>query len=113
MPSINVELTKEEFETLKNCKPDTFSWKRFMLSSCWIMGRRSGKRRQEWGKNWNFDPPVKITKPCHDYGFCPYGQVVEIFPFSEPRGECSCKVFGHDCPAFWLAEPLSETPASV
>ena len=40
-----------------------------------------------------------IVKPCRMCGFCPYGQLVEEFPL-EDRTEVSCKIFGHDCPAF-------------
>ena len=105
MPSINVALTEEELEQMKKCKPEGFSWKRFLTASCWIMGRRASSPRKEWGKNWGFPEPIEITKPCHACGFCPYGQVVEMFPFSN---EYSCRTFGHDCPVFWLAEPITE-----
>ena len=50
-----------------------------------------------------------MEKPCHSCGFCPYGQLVEEYPLQgEKRDEVSCKVFGHDCPAYYMAEPLSE-----
>ena len=51
---------------------------------------------------------VKIIKPCHSCGFCPYGQLVEAFPLREKRNGFSCKVFGHDCPAFYGAELMAE-----
>ena len=52
--------------------------------------------------------PKEITKPCHTYGMCPYGQLVEEFPLAEKRTEYSCKVFGHDCPAYYHAEWITE-----
>ena len=108
MPSINVKLNEDQFKSLKNCKPEGYSWKRYLLSARWIMGRLGGKPEKKWNESWGMDHFEK-TKPCHDCGFCPYGQVVEMFPFSEPRGEYSCRVFGHDCPVFSLAEPLAES----
>lgn len=105
MPSINVDFAEEEFETLLGCKPEGYTWKRFMLASCWLMGRRADKPRKEWEESWKLDPAEEITKPCHDCGFCPFGQLVEVFPFSD---DFRCTVFGHDCPAFWLAEPIAE-----
>jgi len=58
----------------------------------------------------NMEKPIKSNlkrfKPCHTCGYCPYGAMVEAFPFSEIG--ISCKVFGHDCPMFYNAEDLSE-----
>ena len=50
----------------------------------------------------------KVEKPCNKLGFCPYGQLVEEFPFTDKVKGLSCKVFGHDCPVFYMAEPFSE-----
>ena len=109
MPSINVKLTEEEFKTLSDCKPKGETWKRYLLSSTWIKGRLCAEPKMEWGKAWKpADPTGKITKPCHDCGFCPYGQVVEMFPFQTPRDDYSCRTFGHNCPVFYLAEPIAE-----
>ena len=47
-----------------------------------------------------------IEKPCHELGYCPYGQVIEEFPFSKTKR--SCKVFGHDCPVYYMAELIIE-----
>lgn len=48
-------------------------------------------------------------KPCRQLGYCPYGRLVEKFPFSETPKRC--EVFGHDCPVFYVAEPfVDETP---
>lgn len=51
----------------------------------------------------------KTSKPCKELGYCPYGQMVEIYPFSESVLSCTTKngaiiQFGHDCPAHYLAE---------
>ena len=50
----------------------------------------------------------EITKPCKWLEFCPYGALVEEFPITENRTKYSCKVFGHDCPVFYMAEGMSE-----
>lgn len=50
----------------------------------------------------------KAIKPCKFCGYCPYGQLVEEFPIEMERNKRSCKVFGHDCPIFYLIEPFSE-----
>ena len=67
-----------------------------------------GKKNGEWNSfyEWLLDDCGK--KPCHMLGFCPYGPLVEFYQLREKPSKFSCKVFGHDCPAFYLAEPLSE-----
>jgi hypothetical protein len=40
--------------------------------------------------------------PCKKLSYCPYGQLVEVFPFSD--SQIDCPVFGHDCPAYYHAE---------
>lgn len=48
-------------------------------------------------------------KPCLSLGWCPYGQLVEAFDLREKtHKKVSCKLFGHDCPAFYLAENVAE-----
>ena len=46
---------------------------------------------------------------CKKLDYCPYGQLVEVFPFSDNGVSCSLKngaiiQFGHDCPVHYLAE---------
>ena len=74
----------------------------------WLKGCLEREPKTEWGKEWKLEEPVKIEKPCHYTRFCPYGQLVEEFPIKEERTEISCTVFGHDCPAFYCAEPMAE-----
>jgi hypothetical protein len=45
-----------------------------------------------------------LKKPCYSCGYCPYGVLVENFPLR--RDSISCEIFGHDCPAFYLAEGI-------
>lgn len=81
--------------------------------------------------------PSYVDKPCHLLGWCPYGPLVEEFPLYDaereyainkgwftPDGfpdlnrtvmdkdfiipEYQCGVFGHDCPAYYLAEAMCE-----
>lgn len=69
-----------------------------------------GKMKGNWVNNtkpvWKAE---QIPKPCKICGFCPYGPMVEMFPLHEPGHEkMSCDIFGHDCPAFYNAEMMSE-----
>lgn len=50
-----------------------------------------------------------ICKPCWEIKYCPYGPLVEDFPLKRERDEKSCRIFGHDCPVFYVAEPFTET----
>ena len=56
-----------------------------------------------------------LEKPCIKLGYCPYGQLVEEFPFSDVGAgrdsPLSCAIengairqFGHDCPVHYHAE---------
>lgn len=65
---------------------------------------------QIWGEKIKWDKRVKaVCKPCWEIKYCPYGPLVEEFPLKEERDEKSCRIFGHDCPVFYVAEPLTET----
>ena len=109
MPSINIEYTEEELEYLKKFKGKGETWKDFVDSSLWLKGCLIRKLRNEFGETWNIDPPIKIEKPCYKTGYCPYGQLVEAFHIDAlPYTEFSCQLFGHDCPAFYCSEPLTE-----
>ena len=46
----------------------------------------------------------EIKIPCAKCGYCPYGQLIEEFRLRPRRNEYSCKVFGHDCPVYYLGE---------
>lgn len=48
----------------------------------------------------------KSIKPCRIIGFCPYGPLVENMPLPEEPNERCCKIFGHECPIFYAAEPF-------
>jgi hypothetical protein len=63
-----------------------------------------------WGDKINWDKRVKaVCKPCWEIKYCPYGPLVEHFPLNEEYNEKSCRIYGHDCPVFYVAEPLTET----
>ncbi len=65
---------------------------------------------QKWGKRIHWEKRVKaVCKPCWEIKYCPYGPLVEDFPLKGTRDERSCRIFGHDCPVFYVAEPLTET----
>ena len=67
---------------------------------------------QRWGDKIGWKQRVKaVCKPCWELKYCPYGPIVEDFPLSEVRDERSCRIFGHNCPVFTVAEPLTETRA--
>lgn len=65
---------------------------------------------QEWGQKIQWEKRVKaVCKPCWEIKYCPYGPLVEGFPLKRIPDGKSCRIFGHDCPVFHVAEPLTET----
>ena len=65
---------------------------------------------QEWGKRVHWGKRIKaVCKPCWEIKYCPYGPLVEEFLLRSKPDEKSCRIFGHDCPVFYVAEPLTET----
>ena len=63
-----------------------------------------------WASKVGWDRRVKaVCKPCWELKYCPYGPLVEQFPLQLDRDERACRIFGHDCPVFHVAEPLTET----
>ena len=63
-----------------------------------------------WAKKINWKDRVKaICKPCWELKYCPYGPLVEDFPLTQENDEKSCRIFGHNCPVFYVAEPFTET----
>jgi hypothetical protein len=75
--------------------------------SKWLNNKhiQMGVKNGEW--NGFYKWLLKGNQPCHFCGYCPYGKLVEEFPLKE-RSKYSCKVFGHDCPAYYQAEPMAE-----
>jgi len=47
-------------------------------------------------------------KPCHTLGWCPYGTLVESFRIRNLDSKYTCLVYDHDCPVFYLSQPISE-----
>jgi len=47
---------------------------------------------------------IKIEKPCLKLGYCPYGPLIEQFPLKDKRNKQSCRIFGHQCAVFYVAE---------
>jgi hypothetical protein len=65
---------------------------------------------QAWADKIDFTKRAKaICKPCWELKYCPYGPLVEEFPLAGDPTDKSCRIFGHDCPVFYVAEPLTET----
>lgn len=65
---------------------------------------------QEWAKKVKWEDRVKaVCKPCWEIKYCPYGILVEDFPLSPENTDKSCRIFGHDCPVYHVAEPFTET----
>jgi hypothetical protein len=63
-----------------------------------------------WGRRIKWKKRVKaVCKPCWEIKYCPYGPLVETFPLRPEPDSRSCRIFGHDCPVFHVAEPLTET----
>jgi hypothetical protein len=67
---------------------------------------QKGINNGEWNKFYKW--LLKDNKPCHGIGYCPYGKLVEEFPLLVKKSKYSCKVFGHNCPVFYHAEPMAE-----
>lgn len=110
MPSINVKVSEDQLEALKSIKAKNgITWRHLLRKATWFLGCTERKPFTKFGKEWQLDPPVRIEKPCHKLGWCPYGKLVEGFPLEMgPRSDTSCQIFGHDCPVFYCSEPLSE-----
>ncbi|BBI33458.1 HNH endonuclease [Cohnella abietis] len=72
------------------------------------MGNRMDEAFQTWKKRVRNDRINAICKPCWELNYCPYGSLVESFPITENE-EYRCRVFGHVCPVFIVAEPFTET----
>ena len=83
-----------------------------------VQKRRSAPKKKvkqdslvvRWGKKVHWERRVKaVCKPCWELRYCPYGPLVEDFPLRKVHDEMSCRIFGHDCPVFHVAEPFTET----
>jgi hypothetical protein len=65
---------------------------------------------QHWAERIGWDQRVRaVCKPCWELKYCPYGPLVEQYPLRKKRTAQSCRIFGHDCPVFYSAEPFTET----
>ncbi len=49
---------------------------------------------------------TEMVQPCKKCKFCPYGFLVEEYRVREKPNKYTCTYFGHDCPAWYLAEFL-------
>lgn len=63
---------------------------------------------EQWKNRVSNNRINAICRPCWEINYCPYGSLVEDFPISNER-EYRCRIFGHDCPVFYVAEPFTET----
>ncbi len=64
----------------------------------------------KWLKKIDAKRRVKaVCKPCWEIKYCPYGPLVEDFPLIPDNDDRSCRIFGHHCPVFYVAEPFTET----
>lgn len=65
---------------------------------------------EKWKKRSNDTYINAICKPCWELKYCPYGVLVEDFELRDEIDDpYRCRVFGHLCPVFKVAEPLTET----
>ena len=63
----------------------------------------------KWAKKIDWDKRVKaVCKPCWELKYCPYGVLVEEFPRAKEKSKL-CKIYGHICPVYKIAEPFTET----
>jgi len=47
-------------------------------------------------------------KPCYNLNWCPYGGLTEAFRIRRKQTKYTCKIFGHDCPVFYISEEITE-----
>jgi len=74
------------------------------------MKKKSKGPIQKWAEKIDWDRRIQaVCKPCWELKYCPYGPLVEEFPLPEIDTHRSCRIFGHECPVFSVAEPLTET----
>lgn len=72
--------------------------------------RRDSDHLTEWFKSIDGRRRAKaVCKPCWEIRYCPYGPLVEQFPLADEGDSRGCRIFGHVCPVFQVAEPLTET----
>lgn len=65
---------------------------------------------QAWASRINWKQRVKaVCKPCWEIKYCPYGPLVEQFPLPSEGDDRACRIYGHVCPVFIVAEPFTET----
>jgi len=65
---------------------------------------------KDWAKNIDWNRRIKaVCKPCWEIKYCPYGSLVEYMPLEDDNKEKICRIFGHICPVFKVAEPFTET----
>ncbi|MEG0266799.1 MAG: HNH endonuclease signature motif containing protein [Bacilli bacterium] len=65
---------------------------------------------KDWAKQINWDQRIKaVCKPCWEIKYCPYGPLVEYMPTESDETDKLCRIFGHICPVFSVAEPFTET----
>src|SRR5688572_25412158 len=74
------------------------------------MSKRKRGVIQLWADRIGWSRRIKaVCKPCWELKYCPYGPLVEEFPLGDHSDERRCRIFGHHCPVFYVAEPLTET----
>ena len=65
---------------------------------------------EKWKKRSKGSYINAICKPCWELKYCPYGVLVEDFEVRHDSDDpYACRIFGHLCPVFIVAEPLTET----
>lgn len=63
---------------------------------------------EQWKKRSRQTYISAICKPCWEINYCPYGEMIETFPVSTDK-DFGCRIFGHICPVYLVAEPFTET----
>lgn len=68
------------------------------------------KAFEKWKERSDKNYIKAICKPCWELKYCPYGVLVENFNLCDDiSNPYRCRIFGHICPVFKVAEPLTET----
>ena len=80
---------------------DWRGWERALSYASGMSGESMVEGHQKRKDDWH----QGLKMPCVGLGYCPYGPLVENFPMSDDV-LTGCRVFGHECPVFTMAEKV-------
>ena len=88
-------------------------WEQWWCEKCFNQERSWSDPEKFFNKGEVVNDLDKFMKPCKILSWCPYGALVEDFWSRMEESECTCRVFDHDCPVFYVAEDFNEDSKSL